>query len=128
MNKEEIEKKIEVIKATKVESCPRCGRDTCSCYTSGEFFELQTKLRAAEAELKQLDNMRTLAQQLAKALVSDGADEQLHHESCEAHNDGDCTVDTCGYGPGCPFDDKCSCSTGDAKRALAAARAAGVIK
>lgn len=57
MNTEEAKARLEATRNLKVESCPRCDKGICNCYTSGEFWELQKKLRTIESELKTLNVM-----------------------------------------------------------------------
>lgn len=54
-------------------TCPRCKKSNreaeCACYSSGEFWELQRKLRAAEAEIETLKDECAI-QALALAAMS----------------------------------------------------------
>ena len=65
-------------------NCPRCDKDNCNCFTSGEFWELQRKLRAAESRVRVLVSALTIAE-AALADIGDATREKGDGLSwCEA--------------------------------------------
>ena len=76
---DEAKARIEAAREIKApDPCPRCGKDNCACFTSGEFWDLQRRLRAAETGLKMaIEALRQCAEECECSDVARPALEKL---------------------------------------------------
>ncbi len=70
-----------------------------------ELFAQPPRVKALHARIKALEAV------LKK--IRPGMSEFTHHETCEAHDDGECTTDCGPDGTPCPTLEKCECTAGD---------------
>jgi hypothetical protein len=68
---DEAKARLESTKKLVVELCPRCHRDTCSCYASGEFWEMQRGMRSRDAEIAALRSQLADAESVMSAMRDD---------------------------------------------------------
>jgi len=59
---EEAKARLAAVRQEQIKDpCPKCEKDTCTCYVSGEFWETQKRLRTTDTEIKRLGDQLAAA-------------------------------------------------------------------